>query len=491
MDLLVAAAFLGGLLYGFSAYMTWNTGRGVYLFLIFVPCPPIIFLLLHEILVRQHWRPGRTGALLAAVCTVQFFVSTEVLAETAVMGAIAIVLLVVVDRRAMVERWRYAVIAFAIGLAVVSLLLFYPLWVTFFGPQHINGAPSPPSLIALYPADLLSTVIPVHQWLNPKVVMSTGASLFYGGALYLGLPLIIALAAFAVFLRKRRAILLAGALALIAFVLSLGSHLWVGGHKTLVVLPFAVFIHIPTLQDLFPDRLALFTGLFTAGMFAIGIDELWRRLGKPNRLAWLSPRWSTVGAAASVTVISVLAILPLVPDHAPPTAATSPPYVPSFFTSNAVDAIPVGSVVLTYPYPDSQTNGIASLYFPAENAMLDQAIAGMRFKLIGGYGWFPSPTGHFGTVSPAMLEPQSVQSLFDTALIRPTQAQRIQLSKRNLTADLRAFLRRYHVETVLILNSDGASTVVAHVTAAIGRPVESGGVTAWFHVKQRLASVGR
>ena len=30
------------------------------------------------------------------------------------------------------------------------------------------------------------------------------------------------------------------------------------------------------------------------------------------------------------------------------------------------------------------------------------------------------------------------------------------------------------------------AAVVSYVTAAIGSPVESGGVTAWFHVKQRL-----
>ena len=85
------AAFVGGLIYGFSAYMAYYGSD--YLFLVFVPLPPVIFLLLHEILVRQHWRPGRTGALLGVVCALQFFIWPEVLVGAVLMGAIAIALL--------------------------------------------------------------------------------------------------------------------------------------------------------------------------------------------------------------------------------------------------------------------------------------------------------------------------------------------------------------------------------------------------------------
>ena len=59
------AAFVGGLIYGLSGYIAFYGNN--YLFLIFVPLPPVIFMLLHEIMVRQHWRPGRTGALLGVV----------------------------------------------------------------------------------------------------------------------------------------------------------------------------------------------------------------------------------------------------------------------------------------------------------------------------------------------------------------------------------------------------------------------------------------
>ena len=54
------AAFFGGLLYGFSASMDAHLN---YLFLTFAPLPPLIFLLVHEVVVRQSWRPGRRALL--------------------------------------------------------------------------------------------------------------------------------------------------------------------------------------------------------------------------------------------------------------------------------------------------------------------------------------------------------------------------------------------------------------------------------------------
>lgn len=475
------AAFVGGLIYGFSAYMAYYGGD--YLFLVFVPLPPVILLVLHEILVRQQWRPGRTGALLGLLCVLQFFIWSEILAGTVVMGVIAVVLFLLFCRGQLAERRRYALTAFAYGLGVGGLLLFYPLLFTFAGPQSIKGG-TPVSLAALtqYPSDSLGAIVPGSEWLGTTRLTAI-AGQWYGSAssaLYLGLPLILALASFAVFLRKRRTILFAGVLVLIAFVLSLGPRLWVDGHETPIRLPFVVFEHLPVTGSFVPARFSLYTALFAAGMFAIGLDELWRRIRRSGSPAWLSQRWRIAAAVGALTAISAAAVIPLIPRHTQPTTPTN---VPSFFTSAAVEAIPAGSVVLAYPYPDLS----GGLFFqPPHDAMLDQAVAGMRFKLIGGYGWFPLPGGS-GTASPSVLKPESVQAIFDAAFhggigTRQTSP----LSKANLTA-LRVFLRKYDVQTVIVLPRGGyPAAVVSYMTAAIGSPVESGGVTAWFHVKQRL-----
>jgi len=150
-------------------------------------------------------------------------------------------------------------------------------------------------------------------------------------------------------------------------------------------------------------------------------------------------------------------------------------------------------VVLAYPYtdPETDTKGDTAAYQTSHDIMLDQAVASMRFKVIGGYGWFPAPTRRGGTTAPAVLRPRSVQALFDVAYSGvATPKQHALLVKSNLTADLRKFLSRFNVQTVIVLPDLGhPASVVSHVTAAIGPPVRSGGVTVWFHVKQRLAKV--
>jgi hypothetical protein len=474
------AAFVGGLLYGFSAYMAYNGAN--YLFLVFVPLPPVIFLLLHEILVRQQWRPGRTGALLGVVCALQFFIWVEVLANTVVMGAIAVVLCLLVRRHHLAERWRrYAVTAFAYSLGVGVLLLFVPVVFALAGPQGIKGPPTPASILSLlFPSDLLASIVPSSQWLGTAQLTGIASQRFaFASDLYLGVPLVVVLVSFAVFLRKRRTILFAGALALIAFVLSLGPRLNIDGHQTSISLPFVVFEHLPLVKGFVPGRFSLYTALFTAGMFAIGLDELRRRMMRSRRPAWSSPQWKSVATVGALAAISAVAVLPLAPRHTQPTTPTN---IPPLFTSAAVKAIPVGSVVLAYPYPDSS----GGRYF-SHGIMLDQAVAGMPFKLIGGWGWFPSPTGTSGTTNPSVLKPESVQAIFDAAFLGDVTTQLDPLSKKNVTA-LRVFLRKYDVQTIIV-SPIGASpaAVVSYITAAIGSPVESGGVTAWFHVKQHLA----
>ena len=472
------AAFVGGLLYGFSAYMAYNGGN--YLFLIFVPLPPVIFLLLHEILVRQQWRPGRTGALLGVVCALQFFIWSEVLASTVVMGAIAVVLFLLVSRHQLAERRHYAVAAFAYSLGVGALLLFLPVVFTFAGPQSVKGPPVSASTVnLLFPSDLLGSIVPSSQWLSTNQLTAIASQRFASRRTSIsGFPW------WSSWRRSRYSSAndgrssSGGTLALIAFVLSLGPRLRVDGHDTSISLPFLVFEHLPLVKGFDPGRFSLYTALFAAAMFAIGLDELRRRMMRSRRPPWLSPRWRRVATVGALAALTAVVVIPLAPRH---TQQTTPTNVPSLFTSAAVAAIPAGSVVLVYPYPDSS----GGAYF-SHGIMLDQAVAGMPFKLIGGWGWFPSSTGTQGTTSPSFLKPESVQAIFDAAFLGDATAQMEPLSKRNVTA-LRVFLRKYDVQTVIVSPSGGyPAAVISYVSAVIGSPVKSGGVTAWFHVKERL-----
>jgi hypothetical protein len=483
------AAFVGGLLYGFSAYTLWSSEGTVYLFLTFAPLPPIIFLVLHEILVRQRWRPITAGILLAMLCTFQFFVSSEVLASTVLIGAIATLLIIATNRRLLIARWRYAAAAFGWATLGTVVLLAAPVLYTFTGPEHVNGPPASPTSLAKIPPDLLSPVVPNGQWIDPHVVSLTANayenSVRFGGDLYLGLPLIIALICFAVFFRKRRAIPFAGAMALICFILSLGSPLWADNHQTRIPLPFAVIRHLPVIQGLLAPRLSLFTSLFAAGMFAIGLDEMWLRLGR-WRLGRLSQKRTQLIGGLGMAFLVGIVVLVLVPDGTIVTSETGPPAVPSFFSSRAIDAVPAGSAALIYPYVDTNATGFASAFLAPQTAMLDQVVSGMRFKLIGGYGWFPSPSGRFGSQNPAVLEPRSVQALFDVAYEGGTPHQRALLATQSVPVDLRRFVLKYHVETVIIDPKGDWKMVVGQVSAALGSPTHVGGVFLWSHVQERL-----
>ncbi len=136
------AAFVGGLLYGFSSYVVSQPGH---LFLAFVPLPPIFFFLLYEALVRQRWGPKRTGALLALVCAAQFFVFSELFASMVLMGVCATVLYLLANRRHLSVDTDYLKTALLTGVLVGAAVLVYPIFVTLFGPQHINGVPSSPA----------------------------------------------------------------------------------------------------------------------------------------------------------------------------------------------------------------------------------------------------------------------------------------------------------------------------------------------------------
>jgi hypothetical protein len=496
------AAFVGGLLYGFSGY---TSHLGLYIFLSFVPIPPLFFLLLHEVFVRQQWRPRRTGTLLGVVCVVQFFISTEILASMVTIGVIAIILLAFTKaRRLLIRRWRYAVSSLTCAFGVAALLLFYPAWFVFAGPQHINGPPVPAATWAAFlPTDLLSFITPIGQWFDLRPFSTVGTIFNTSGLLYLGLPLVIIVLFFSVCFHKKKVILLWSALALIACALSLGPVLWVNGHKTGVLLPFAVFEHVPALNGFQAGRFVLYADLFGASVVSLGIDTLWKRLqrrhtGSHVRVWVRSLR--AVGVAAAMGALALALSIPLIPRHTVPTTPTN---VPTFFSSKAVDVIPPGSVVLAYPYPDLASSE-KSAWVPIPSSLLFQAVARMHFTLMGGYGYFAAPSGRAAAPnSPARLKPQSVQILFDVALTGiETPAESDILAHRDITNDLRLFLRNYNVDAVVVAHLSSEvrlgsgvnhlhtpTTVIRAVSTAIGAPTRTHGVTVWLHVKKRLALV--
>ncbi len=150
------AAFVAGLLYGFSPYEIAQSAG--HLNLTFVVFPPLVLLALHELVVRQARPARRWGVGLGLLLTAQFFVSSEVLASTIVVATICLVTTGVVGWRSARPHLRHALVggAWAAGTAVT--LLAYPLWFALSGPGHIAG---PIQLVPQgYRADLLGPLVP-------------------------------------------------------------------------------------------------------------------------------------------------------------------------------------------------------------------------------------------------------------------------------------------------------------------------------------------
>ena len=486
------AAFVGGLLYGFSSYVVSQPGH---LFLAFVPLPPIFFFLLYEALVRQRWGPKRTGALLALVCAAQFFVFSELFASMVLMGVCATVLYLLANRRHLSVDTDYLKTALLTGVLVGAAVLVYPIFVTLFGPQHINGVPSSPANSAVWHGDLLGLVVPGY-FLRLALPALLSSYLLNAPTTYLGVPLVLALGIIVVLMRRRGIVQLAAAMTLISLILSLGSTLYIGGHDTHVPLPFDVLTHLPLTQGFVSSRFSLYTILFGSAIVAIALDALHQRIVTSRHLGRFTMRQRAMAAIGVSMTIAIIIALPTLPLHQQPASATDAS--PLFSTIEAARNIPDGSAVLAYPYPDAPVfpgsileYSYSPRYQSVNDALLDQAVSGMHFRLIGGYGWFPSGV-QYGTADPVDLSPGSVKDLFDYAYygVATRSGQAEVLVRSNLAADLRKFVQKNDVDTVVVLPvGQHPATVAKFLTSAIGQPSRLKGALVWFDVKRRLHTV--
>jgi hypothetical protein len=441
------AAFAGGLLYGFSPYLVAHGGS--HLNLVFVPLPPLIFLLLARLATDRPRRAWPWGAALASLCVAQFLISAEVGVSTVIVGAFGLVIAAALDRDAARNRWMFAARAIGIASAITAVLLAYPLWLLTAGPDRVSG---PVQATSLYRGNLLALLIPdssmrftVTGWL-PLANTFSGTTSENG--LYIGLPLLAVLITGAIALRHRPVMRVAALTTLAAFVMSLGSRLTVGSWAwTAVPLPEAALTHIPVLDNTIAARYSLYVMLGAAMILALTTEALRERL----RLDGRRPERAMAGACAA---LACLALLPLVPAWPYWTRIAQ---VPRYFSSALVTEVPQGSVAVLYPFPSS---GDAI-------PMLWQVAAGLRFK---------SPGGRF--VTPASdqetLAGQTLSQLAGGQMPALTPAVR---------RALRDQLRSWNVRAVLVQPAGRRpGLVMPFFEWLLGRPpdTQSDGISAWY-----------
>lgn len=445
----LGAAFVGGLFYGFSPYLI-GQGAG-HVNLAFVPLLPVLVYLCSELLRGRSARPRRTALILGVVAAAQFLISAEILADSAVLTVISVVLLALVHPRGIWRNARRAVRATAWALASFVPLAAAELWALLFGAQHITGKVSPEVAKGLVRADLLAPVVPDRLMrVGSAGAIREGSTFVMGNLLengsYLGVPLLLVVVGLVVWARRDRRVIFAAAMAVVAFVLSLGNTLTVDGRATSFALPFRLLMQLPQFANITAARFSAFTDLALAGVLGFGLDLLWRRdgLGRAGEradeaAAELAPHPTRGRPWRGVLAFGIVAaaLVPLVPRVPYPVSATS---VPAFFTSSAVDVIPADGLVLAYPYP----------YSPTDQAMLWQADAGFRFSLLGGYALAPSPHGG-GTYNPPSPVPASLRQFFRSGLsARPVTFSQLFVDPHAVETAACSFFRADHVSAVVI-----------------------------------------
>ncbi len=479
------AAFAGGLLYGFSPYMVGQSTA--HLHLMFIPLPPVIMLAVFELFVRRTGNPRRWGVALGLLAAGQFFISSEVLVTTGLVAVIGLAILAAARPSQVLLGLHFGFGGLLCAVVVLVALLAYPAWVFFVGPEHYTAGPSTGGGLLLR-SDLLGPVMPTSlERFSPAGWAATGDNLtafrdYSENGSFLGIPLLL----FLVYLMARswrhRWIRFSFAMAVVTFVLSLGSPLNIDGHSTGIPLPDALIKHVPLVNDLVPSRISMLTTLFVGVIVALGVDRL-RRFARTRGMAdatvgldsgpagHLGPaRWVAV---LLVAALAVVVLLPRWPNRTVPTD------IPSYFTSTKLDRIAPDTVTLTYPYPAAEH----------VQPMVWQAVTEMRFSLIGGYALIPDASGT-PSLFPSPLQPPAVQHfLINEAGGVPFYVSAPVADDNTLALEVRHFVLRYRVGVVLVDRATRHSALVSRLfTRALGMaPVVGGGMDAWYDVQSSPA----
>jgi hypothetical protein len=433
-------AVVTGLVYGFGPPMI-GASLG-HLHLIVAVFPPIVLVLLDDLLVRRR-SPLRTGVLLGLAAAAQFFIGSELLTTTVIVAALGLLVLALEHHRLIRAALRPAAIGLGTAAVVATAVLAEPVWFLFRGPQRVTGFVQPPGVSV---SDLITYVVPDQlQHFAPRVALQISRHHTSNAAEvvnYVGIPLLIVLLVIAVRRWRSNLVRLFLPLAIIVSLLSLGPWLHVRGRNTGIDLPWRLVQYLPVLKNVLPSRLSLYVLGCVALVVAVELEAV--------RKSATLPRWSSRAAVA-------VALLPLVPAVPLTAGAVS---VPSFFTSSAVHVLRPNSTVLVVPFP----------YAQHAVAMEWQAEAGLRYRMPGGYVLLPSPRGRVFNPAPTPL----------TAQLAALEGGRTTVAKALAAYDVQQDYRRLDPAAVVLGPCLHRTELMEFISSIVGRsPRNVGGVQLW------------
>ncbi|WP_433130843.1 hypothetical protein ACQPWW_08640 [Micromonospora sp. CA-240977] len=365
-----SAAAVGGLVCGFAPGMIAQASAHLHIAAQFLV--PVILALVFRPASAQH-RTGdawRTGLGLGLLLVWQVFIGEEVLVFLALAAGVFAVGYALADSEA-ARRLAPALFGrLAVAVAVAAVLLAYPLWFQFHGPQHYSGMAFDTHGFQLdaasFTASARQTVLG-DDWLPGLLSPNpTEENSFFG-------PGLLVLAVVIVIWQWRRPLVRAlGGCGVVFALLSLGTELRVDGTATGIPGPYRLVAGLPLLDLAVPARFALICVPVLGVLVALSLDRV-RTARGPIAAPGLPVRLLWAGAVAA-------ALLPLVPT---PIRVVPVAPVPAFVADGGWRAlVPPGRSVVAVP-PVTGAGRSA--------AMLWSARTGLAFPAPGGY--FIGPSG--------------------------------------------------------------------------------------------------
>ena len=412
-----SSAFVGGYIFGFSAYMLGQMQGHLHQVLAF-PVPLAVYLV-----VRHYQGNIRTrNFIISIACTLaaEFLFALEVFATMTMFGVLAIALALAVSQNDIRKRIASAVLSLSLGYALAIVILSPFIYYLF--------APGNPHFGGMYSADPIGFLIPTSYFeLGRLSFFKAIASRFPFDAFecdtYFG-PVLIAIAA----LYGRRhwrepfARMMIDALIIIA-VFSLGPILHVMGHN-LAGMPGAIITSLPLMSKATPARFSMYAFLILAVVSSI----------------WLSELSCVPTVRVAIVGLIVLSILPnLSADY-----WARPTNTPAFFTGGTYRKyLSPGEIVIALPY------------WMLGNGMLWQAQTDMYFRMAGAWTGPPPPEFDRWPIVKALA----------TNMLPPEPARQF-----------KAFVANHNVDAVIV--GTGTDPVFQPMLSSLdSSPITTGGVT--------------
>ncbi|MEV5692491.1 hypothetical protein [Micromonospora globbae] len=423
-----AAAAVGGLFCAFAPAMVAHSNGHPHITAQWL----VPFLVWRIVLLTRPGSPLRNGLILGGFVAAEFFISVEILFLVALGAAMATVIHLVLRPRQTLRLAPRALATLAVAGALVLVVVAYPLWMQFAGPQHRIGHPGDPDVYTLrlrsfvaYATESIGGGPESARGLSPNTTEE---------ASFFGWPVVVLLAAAAVALWRDLTVRVLAGVALISGVLALGSTLSWGPEKSDIPGPFVLLHGLPIVDAMVIARFALITTVAAGLLLAVAVARI-------ETLAARRPD-TAVPLRALTAAALVAALLPMLPTPLPARGRVP---VPEFVTSGQWRQYVADGRTLV-PVP---VHNMTSIYWGAA-ARADFAVPQGYFlgptsptDDTGRWGVAPRPTALLLTAVGAGERPPTVSAAEReqaAADVRWWRADAVVLPKHAHEAELKAFL---------------------------------------------------